>query len=411
MNTSFYQENLIEVSSPELVKRYNDALESLGLTPTQLKSFHIDGRGWSPEIAEEQNGDYLSHGPASSLAIILSPDQRTTPLYDPLTSFDKIVLQRYFGQFASEIANITQAAYLCLELDHLPPTYSGPGDVLSFQSVTVKSSAGNFGNALREQETLVKKFLEEDTAWFDPGLRQQIIANAKRYGDLRGRAVIPLDFVIDDVSSFYIKLFSGVYVLRLDRDRTYVIVENKNEMPARQRYTYHMQDTKLLPKLLQEEVIAVDENYYREQPELLRNKYDAVLADALFQLEPTLNFTNLNTAQRKQRLGLYADQLPSVVAELEQFISKLSVGTTLRSGDLSRELILLLLHPHQSTSEQAREVVWQFLCKVQVTKLATLDVAQLYQKDVAHFFELYQSWSTQRRQWAESYLKARGIIS
>ena len=90
MNPPFYQQHLVEVSSPALVKRYNAALESLGLKPTKLSSFHLDGRGWSPEIANEQTNDYLSHGPANALAIILSPDQRDKPLYAPSTSFDKV---------------------------------------------------------------------------------------------------------------------------------------------------------------------------------------------------------------------------------------------------------------------------------------------------------------------------------
>jgi hypothetical protein len=410
MNTPFYQENLLEVASSELVKRYNDALGTLGLQPTKLSEFHIDGRGWSPEIAFEQNNDYLSHGPANLLAIILSPEQSTIPIYTPLSSFDDDVLRRYFETFSNEIADLTKDVCLCLELDHSPRQYSNIADVIGFESVTVKTTAGTFGSGAREQETLIKRFLDDETAWFDRSLREQIITSSKRYGDLRGRAALPAEFVVKDISSFYIKLFSGVFVISHEGNSRYVIVEDKNEMPARQRYIYHIQDTKLLPRLLEDQLLDVNESYYREKPELLRNKYDALLADALFQLEPTLDFLNLNAAQRKQRLGLYAEQLPGVLFELEQFTAKLNSGAKLHSGDLSRELILLLLHPHRDIKDQAHDVLWQFLCKVQTTRVEPVDIVQLYQRDVAYFFEKYQSWSTQRQQWAESYLKARGII-
>jgi hypothetical protein len=409
MDTPFYQQNLVEVSSPALVKRYNDALESLGLKPTKLPSFHLDGRGWSPEIAEEQNNGYLSHGPANALAIILSPDQRDKPIYAPLTSFDKDVLQRYYAQFSGEIADLTRDICLCLELDHTPPSYLSPEDALAFQGVTVKTSAGGFGSAVSAQAALVKTFLDDETAWSDASLRQKIIANAKAHGDLRGRAALPADFTVNDISSFSAKMFGGIFVLRPQRGNSYLILQDKTEMPNRQKNTFHLQDSKLLPKLLKENFIAVDETYYRENLDVLVGKFDSLLADALFQLEPTLEFAKLSTAQRKQRISQYSDQLPSVLFELESFMSKINTGARLRSSELSRELIYLLLHPHSETQEQEREVLWQLICQAQVLNVEPLDIAQLYQKDIAHFFELYQSWSTVRQAWAESYLVSRGI--
>ena len=57
---------LFHVGTADLVKRYNDCLEDIGLQRTELKEFHIDGWGWSPEIAEEQQDRlYLSHGAAN----------------------------------------------------------------------------------------------------------------------------------------------------------------------------------------------------------------------------------------------------------------------------------------------------------------------------------------------------------
>jgi hypothetical protein len=408
MNMSFYR--LLELSSPALVKRYNEALETLGLQPTGLANFHIDGRGWSPEIALEQDNHYLSHGPESLLAIILSPEQRTIPIYTPLTSFDKDVFQRYSEQYSSQIADFTKSVALCLELDHTPREYKTLADVASFQSVTVKTTAGSFGSGATEQQTLITKFLDDENAWFDRSLREQIIASAKRYGDLRGRASLPAPFVVNDVSSFYINILGGVYVISPNRNSRYVILEDKTQVPSRQRYIYHIQDTKLLPRFLEDKLLDVSEDFYRKEPKRLIQKYDALVADALFQLEPELDFTKLTATQRKQRLKMYAGDLPSVIAELEGFMHKLSEGAKLRSDDLSRDLILVLLHPHPDLNQQAQDVLWQFLTKVQSVRVEPLDIAQLYQKDLAYFFELYEGWSSQRQVWAETYLKARGIL-
>ena len=37
--------------SGSLAERYNGCLAMLGVAPTKLKSFSVDGMGWSPEIS------------------------------------------------------------------------------------------------------------------------------------------------------------------------------------------------------------------------------------------------------------------------------------------------------------------------------------------------------------------------
>ena len=44
---------LVPVSG-SLARRYNGCLELLGIAPTVLERFHVDGLGWSPEIAKRK---------------------------------------------------------------------------------------------------------------------------------------------------------------------------------------------------------------------------------------------------------------------------------------------------------------------------------------------------------------------
>jgi hypothetical protein len=407
---SLYKHKLLEVYSPELVKRYKEAMETLALEPTGLSQFHIDGRGWSPEIALEQNPNYLSHGPANLLAIILSPEQRGLPVVSPLTSFDRRVLQQYFDKYAKEIADMSQSTALCLELDHTPPRYADIAEVAAFESVTVKTSAGSFGDAANEQQALITKFLDDEVAWSDPGLRQQIIESAKRHGDMRGRTNVPAEFVVSDIPSFYMNLFNGVYVIQLDRRRKFMVLEDKGALRIRSRHVYYLQDPKLLPKLLDEEVLALEESYYRKNLDSLKVKHEAMLSDVLFQLEPDLELSKLTALQRKKLLTLNARVFPKVLFELENVIAKLSSDVPLSSGDLSSELIVLLLYPNPKLDQITQDVIWQLLTRVQTLRLQLLDVGQLYQWDQAYFFELFQGWSTPRQLWAEKLLKAQGII-
>ncbi|MGL4611370.1 MAG: DUF6638 family protein [Trueperaceae bacterium] len=408
----FYADKLIKVSLPALVQRYNDALVSLELPPTKLKTFHVDGMGWSPEVAQEQgNINYLSHTPASSLAIILTPEQRSKPLLSPWTSFDRYVLQRYFASFSKEIADITRSAFLCLELDHTPHHYAAVKDVLDFQAVTVKTSAGSFGRTLSAQAELVRRFLEEDTAWADASLRQEIMASAKTFGDLRTRVVLPKAFTVSDVSSFYTKTFDGIFVLRPNDGDAYLIVRGKGSMPRRKKNTFYLREDEMLSKLLKDNLVVVDDQWYKHQPKMLQQKYDALLAEALFSLEPTLILSNLTPTQRKQRLSLYRNKLPDVLLEFESFMNALVSAKSLRPEDLSAELIILLLHPHHGLPAPEQEVLWQLLCQVQLINVKPFDIAQLYQKDLPAFIKLYQGWPPVKRQWAEAYLRSRKMVS
>ncbi|WP_338128000.1 DUF6638 family protein, partial [Lentibacter algarum] len=69
--------NLIEVSSPALVERYNRALKHLTGKTTQLTDFHIDISGYSPEIGDEL-GDpiYLNPNGANRQFILLTTSQK-----------------------------------------------------------------------------------------------------------------------------------------------------------------------------------------------------------------------------------------------------------------------------------------------------------------------------------------------
>ena len=73
--------NLIEVSSPALIERYNRALKHLTGKVTALTDFHIDISGYSPEIGDELGDDlYLNHN-GGEPAIYSAHDrtERSTP--------------------------------------------------------------------------------------------------------------------------------------------------------------------------------------------------------------------------------------------------------------------------------------------------------------------------------------------
>ena len=88
---NLYNNDLISISG-KLVERYNTCLIKLGFTPTKLTNFHIDGIGWSPEIAEEKdnNREEPSRG-AKPVRDTPKPVREATKV---ASSDDKVVVEK-----------------------------------------------------------------------------------------------------------------------------------------------------------------------------------------------------------------------------------------------------------------------------------------------------------------------------
>ena len=150
IDNGLFGAGLILLKTPEMIARYNATLRSLGLEPTALKQFSIDGAGWSPEIAHEQGDNfYLSHGVANQLAIIATPDQENMPIHFPFTSYDRRLMQAYFASFRQEIADLTGSTFIFLDIDQEMVEFESPHDLLLIDNVVIRSKAGNLIDADR----------------------------------------------------------------------------------------------------------------------------------------------------------------------------------------------------------------------------------------------------------------------
>ena len=88
IDSGLFGGGLALINTPRGVAMYNEALKGLGIEPTGLKTFQIDGIGWSPEISTEKgNRAYLTHGNANQIGIIVTPDQYRKPIHFPSNTF------------------------------------------------------------------------------------------------------------------------------------------------------------------------------------------------------------------------------------------------------------------------------------------------------------------------------------
>ncbi|MFA6526285.1 MAG: DUF6638 family protein [Candidatus Buchananbacteria bacterium] len=399
VKAGLFGNGLTPVRTPALVDRYNECLKFLGLDPTTLDAFDIDGIGWSPQIAQALGDNYyLTRGSADQLAIILSPDQRHKPIYFPFTSFDRQLMCAYFDAFSSAISDITSTSGICLHIDSEMTDYESPADLLLIDYVMVRTIADDLTKGAQEQKNLVQEFGASDLAWFDPKLRQKIAESSALWGDMRFRQVEIGDWRFDGLSSFFTRAFDGVFIFRqMEGGRDIVVLENDSGKKPRIKDTdvYFVSDKNLLTRLKEEGLIEIDLEWYSRNMAILSEKRDCIIADVLSAFLPNINIAELNSAQLRGHLDDLKNELPKVFFDLERLIRQLDRGKTPEYDDLSLDLRLVLLHPSSSLDDNLREVVGRLIARLQPRSLLCTFT---YDKNL--FYERYESWPESKKVWA-----------
>lgn len=400
LNARLFGRGLVDVDTQELVSRYNECLEAVGLTPTQLERFRIDGTGWSPEIAQEkQDVYYLSHGEANQLFIVITPDQREKPVYFSDYSFERLIIKQLFERYGAEIANITSEAGLWLEIELGMSLFRSPEDLLLIDKAEVRACCtGCLMEAAREQHDLVRRFTEANNAWFDPSLRAQIIESARKHGDLRqSRLAIP-EISFGDMEAFFARAFGGVFVFReIPGHQALVILADGASAPAATDEGVvfaRLSDPELFSLLEDEKLIELNPELYARHPEQLAQLWECLLGDVISREAPEVDYAGLTTIQKKGWIRKLSSSIPDVFFDLERLMARMRLPGFVHPEQWPQGLAKLLVHPRHDLPAAVREVVWQLLCR-----LSPQNAMRLYRHDKDHFFELYRDWPDNKRRW------------
>lgn len=405
-SAGLYGNGLVAVNSLELVTRYNTCLESLGVTPTALSEFRIDGVGWSPEIAEEHNDPfYLSHGPANPLAVIISPDQFAKPVYVPYFSFQRQLMEKHFKMHSREIADLTSQAGLCVELEHGLSHHRSPADLLLLQDVTVHTSGGGeLIEAFKEQRKLVSEFNNRNDAWFAEDLRRSIIESARTHGDLRGRNQLISDWHFAETDYFYSRAFGGMFVLRGLKKWKQVIIHVDADLKGLPKSgevgVFPLNDPSWMQLLIDEDLLQIDMTRPSGYIEDIHRISECFLADAACTRDPALKFASLTSGQRKGLIKKLANELAPAVFDLEHVKLKLDRATTPDAKAFPEEVKRLLSQPASGLAPEKRRLMWQMLTRYQPT-----DVWRLYRHNKHYFYEQYATWTESKQRWAISMIR------
>lgn len=395
---NLYRSELIPVSG-KLVERYNKCLLTLGFTETKLKSFSIDGVGWSPEVAEEKKDvQYLNHGDANPHGIIISPLQKGKPVYLPFHSFDREMMKHVFRTHGKKINDITRDSAICIDFDQDIDVFYEPLDILKYEDVSITFRLiDDLDRIQKEQLELISKFKTAHN-FIDESLQAKILDSAKQYGDLRGRDLDlhPLHF---STNSFYTRAFEGVYLLR-DFIKPIVIFESKDAYKEAIKDTvhdvliYHVEHPELVDKLRDHLIIQCN-----LESSVSTSRYDRIKKNELAQFLKDTQHPIRDILSDKVLFKSYLNKidikLRKQVMSVEIYLEKLEKSNAYKISDIVDQSIYFAMHePHSSLSAEHRDLINKLLINI-----APNDVLLLYWYDKEQFYENYKNWDDSFKDW------------
>lgn len=397
-DAKLFRNELISVNG-KLVERYNKCLEKLGFSKTALTSFSIDGLGWSPEIAEEKKEQfYLNNGEANTHAIIISPLQKSLPIYNPFHSFDKELMKVVFKKHGDFIKDITRDSAICLDFDQKIDVFYEPLDVLKYKDIVIKFHLINNLNKAKENQLKLIHTFNLDNNFIDENIHKQLLASAKKYGDLRERNLI-LEEIKYTTDSFYTKAFGGIFVLK-DFVKPILIFQEKETYNQAINDTvhdilmYHISHDELIDKLLSYDVIEAD-----LEEELHQKKYERIKKYTLSKhlMSPTHLVKDIlqNDILFKSYLNKIDISARKKVMGLELFLEKKKTSKIIKAKDfLDKDLFVSLHKPHSSLKPNHQDLIWYLLVNI-----APKDVLFLYWYDKEQFYSTFKTLESSTQDW------------
>jgi hypothetical protein len=209
------QTNMFHVDK-ELVEHYNRALEKTTGRKTGLSSFSIDKRGESPEVEEELGKNYLQCSPSHRYLITVSPDQKNVDLIHEEFSFDNDIVNSLYDNFLPQISIATRIDGLYGQIDDGVRTYQSIDDLLLLRKVNLElHTPSRFLTKAVELQDYIKSLRDDPNLLIknDSEVPKKILELIHEVGDITSYNLSAIG-QNREVSTFYTRLFGGVYVFR-----------------------------------------------------------------------------------------------------------------------------------------------------------------------------------------------------
>ena len=275
--------NLVEVSSPALVERYNRALKHLTGKTTAQTDFHIDISGYSPEIGDEFGDDlYLNPNGCNRQFILLTTAQKAAPLLNIKFSTSRGILRQFITQNEAQLFALTARDAVAGELQNSVFEVSSPAKLFDIRRITVEADTigGHVADANRLAK-LIERFRAEPDGWRDDLLIAEMIGLAKKTGDVT-RVPIALPAMTFEQPDFWTSHFGGLYIFRSVKSPAAISVAPRESLGALPLPALDLRQRNQVADWLVKNglVESVVEAKGMDTAAVLRQKMDFILVDA-----------------------------------------------------------------------------------------------------------------------------------
>jgi hypothetical protein len=391
--------NLIRISSPALIERYNRALASLTGKRTALDEFHVDISGYSPEIGDELADHlYLNEGGCNRQFILLSTEQKTAPLLNALFSNSRGILRRFIEENESQLFALTARDAVMGEL--MNSVYSVEDPVRLFDIRRVEIEADTTEAHVQSAEDLADKidrFRREEDAWWDDVLIAEMIGLAKKTGDVT-RAPLKLKKMSFRQDNFWTKHFGGLFVFR-DVETPAVICAGErkklDELPVKNVFDFSDRNEIAIFLDINDMVEPVVKARGVDGAAILQQKMDFIVVDVA-----AGKGEDLHHASRRDMRALtrrYAGDLPEEfhgLAALQRWA--VAGGTWPRiNSEHPAYFYTLRSKPHKD----------QDLVNMLLAALTPKDIRQLFICHKERFYHTYSKWPDAKKTYVAEFLE------
>ncbi len=388
--------NLVHISSPALVERYNRALQHLAGKSTALTDFHVDISGYSPEVGQELDDPlYLNPNGVNRQFILLTTEQKRAPLLNVKFSTSRDILREFIEMNEAQLFALTATDAVAGELVNSVLKLTTPRDLLTLRKIEIE--ADTVGGTLRKAEQLagmVEQFKTEEDAWFDDVLIAKMIETARDTGDVT-RNPVRLRHTAFDQPNFWTAHFGGLYLFP-DLDHPAAISMDNPSVDLPMDYVFHADQRNQIAKFLNynDLVETIIEARGVDSAAILQQKMDfltiAAAADA------GVDLTGLDRRDMRRLARNHADRLPEAYHGLAQLLRWATEG-----GPWPR---ITSDHPAYFYTLRAANTPNRDLVNMLLAELAPLDPRQMFICHKELFYRTYSTWPESKKAFVADFL-------
>ena len=394
--------NLIEVSAPGMVARYNRAMKHFTGLETKLTEFHIDISGYSPEIGHEIKNDlYLNPKGCNQQFILLTPTQKTAPLLTTEFSTSRKILKDYIESNEEELFALTAREAVTGELMDSVYRIDKPADLLAIQNIHIEADTINQRvKGAKKLKGHIEKFLSEDDAWWDDVLIAQMVELARQTGNIY-RNPVNLSSKSYTQGCYYTSHYGGVYIFRGMESRPKELLITQPDLNGfaeiggtevcdlgdRQKIANFLNNNNLIEPI-------VTSRGARNGVEIIKQKIDFIIIASLAELGEDLS--DLSRQDIRYLTRKYIDKLPEEYHGLVDVVRWFDGdGQPPKFGPEHPAYF----YKFRSSQHEHRDLVNRLLAE-----LSPMDFRQLFICHKSLFYKTYKSFDDEKRDYVARFL-------